>query len=210
MSFSSEVKEEISKLKVWDNKSNMPQKEQIDRVYVREAFYQAGSMSDPNKEYHLEIVLKKKIKAEKVIDILLQYNIKAKLIKRRTNYIVYLKEGEEIAKILAFMGANVSVLRFEEIRVVRDIRNSINRKVNCETANLTKTVNAAIEQIKAIETLKKSGKFEELDSNLKEIAIARIENPELGLEALGKLLTNPISKSGVNHRLKKIIQISKE
>lgn len=209
MSFSSEVKEEISKLKVWDNKSNMPQDEQIDRVCVREAFYQAGSMSDPNKEYHLEMVLKKKRKAQEMIDILLKYNIKAKLIKRRADYIVYLKDGEEIAKVLAFIGANSSVLRFEEIRVVRDMRNSINRKVNCETANLTKTVNAALEQIKAIELLKKNGKFEDLDNNLKEIAILRVENPELGLEALGKLLDYPISKSGVNHRLKKIIEIAK-
>lgn len=210
MSFSGEIKEEISKLKVWDNKSNMPQEEQIDKVCVREAFYQAGSMSDPNKEYHLEIGFKKKLKAQEIVDILEKYNIKSKLMKRRSDYIVYLKDGEEIAKILAFIGASSSVLRFEEIRVVRDMRNNINRKVNCETANLTKTVNAALEQIKAIEKLQKSGKFQDLDNSLKEIAILRLENPEVGLEVLGTLLKNPISKSGVNHRLKKIIQIANE
>lgn len=210
MSFSQDIKEEINKLKVWDNKSNMSQEEQIDKVCIREAFLKSGSMSDPNKEYHLEIVVKKRQKAQDILDILLKYNIKSSLIKRRTNYIIYLKDGEEIARILAFMGANSSVLRFEEVRVVRDMRNTINRKVNCETANLTKTVNASLEQIKAIETLKKNGKLDKLDNNLKEIAVLRVQNPELGLEALGQLLVNPISKSGVNHRLKKIIKIANE
>ncbi len=210
MSFSSEVKEEITKLKVWDNKSTLPQQEQIDRVCVREAFLKAGSMNDPNKEYHLEIVFKRNKKAQDILDILLKYNIKAKLIKRRTDFVIYFKDGEEISNFLAFIGASSSVLRFEEVRVVREMRNSVNRKVNCETANLTKTVNAALEQIQAIETLKQNGKFKELDSSLKEIATLRLENPEISLENLGKMLEKPLSKSGVNHRLKKIMQISKE
>ena len=208
MSFSSDIKEEIEKQKVWNNKSNMPQQEQIDRVCVREAFYKSGFISDPNKEQHLEIIFKKRKNAQEIADILYKYEIKVKITNRRTNYIVYAKDGEEIAKILAFIGANASVLRFEEIRVVREMRNSINRKVNCETANLTKTVNAAFEQIKAIEILNKNGKFDKLDNKLKEVAKLRIENPELGLEAIGKLVNPPISKSGVNHRLKKIIEIA--
>ena len=208
MSFSSDIKEEIEKQKVWNNKSNMPQQEQIDRVCVREALYKSGFISDPNKEYHLEIIFKKRKNAQEIADILYKYEIKVKITNRRTNYIVYAKDGEEIAKILAFIGANASVLRFEEIRVVREMRNSINRKVNCETANLTKTVNAAFEQIKAIEILNKNGKFDKLDNKLKEVAKLRIENPELGLEAIGKLVNPPISKSGVNHRLKKIIEIA--
>lgn len=210
MSFSSDVKEEIIKLKVWDNKSNMSEQEQIDRVCIREAFLKAGSMNDPNKEYHLEIVFKKSKKAQDILDILLKYNIKAKLIKRRLDFVIYFKDGEEISNLLAFIGASSSVLRFEEIRVVREMRNSVNRKVNCETANLTKTVNAALEQIQAIEKLKQNGKFKDLDSNLKEIATLRLENPEISLENLGKMLEKPLSKSGVNHRLKKIIELSKE
>ena len=169
-----------------------------------------GSMSDPNREYHLEIVFKKKTKCQEILDILIQYNINAKYIKRRRDNILYLKDGEDISSFLAFIGASASVLRFEEIRVVRDMRNLVNRKVNCETANLSKTVNAALEQINAIQILKQKDKFKDLDDNLKEIAVLRIENPELGLEALGKMLENPISKSGANHRLKKIIQIANE
>ena len=208
MSFSSDIKEEISKLKVWDNKSNLKQEDQIARVCIREAFLQYGSISDPNKDYHLEFSLKSSKKANEISQILVQNGIRAKTIKRRDNYIVYIKEGEEISNCLAFMGAGKSVLKFEEIRVIREMRNQINRKVNCETANLTKTVNAAYEQIQAINKLKKTKYWKELDSGVKEIAELRLENPDLSIEALGKMLN--ISKSGANHRLKKIMDIVKE
>lgn len=210
MSFSSEIKEEIEKLKVWDNKSNLKQEEQLQRVCVREAFLQYGFFSDPNKEYHLEFVLNSKKKAEEISQILLQNGIKAKVIKRREKQVVYLKEGEDISNCLAFMGASSSMLRFEEIRVMREMRNHINRKVNCETANLTKTVNASYEQVKAIEIVKKTKYWKELEEGVKEIALLRLENPELSIEALGKKLNPPISKSGANHRLRKIMDLAKE
>ncbi len=210
MSFSSEAKEEIEKLKIWDNKSNLKQEEQLERVYVREAFLQYGFLSDPNKEYHLEFVLKTKKRADEISNILLRNNMKARIIKRREKQVVYLKEGEDISNCLAFMGASSSVLRFEEIRVVREMRNHINRKVNCETANLTKTVNAAYEQIMAIEKVKKTKKWQELEKGIKEIAELRLKNPDMSIEALGKELNPPISKSGANHRLKKIIDMAKE
>lgn len=210
MSFSSEVKEEIEKLKVWDNKSNLKQEEQIARICVREAFLQYGSLSNPNKEYHMEIALKTKKKAEEIMQILVSNGIKAKLIKRRDKQIVYLKEGEDISNCLAFIGASHSVLRFEETRVMREMRNQINRKVNCETANLTKTVNASYEQVKAINKVKKTKYWKELDEGVREIAELRLENPEISIEALGKKLSPPISKSGANHRLRKIMEISKE
>ena len=210
MSFSSDIKEEIEKLKVWDNKSNLKQEEQLERVCVREAFLQYGFFSDPNKEYHLEFVLKTKKKADEVSEILLRNGIKAKTIKRREKQIVYLKEGEDISNCLAFMGASNAMLRFEEIRVMREMRNNINRKVNCETANLTKTVHASYEQVKAINAVKKTKHWKDLEKGVREIGELRLENPELSIEALGNKLSPPISKSGANHRLRKIMELAKE
>jgi len=126
------------------------------------------------------------------------------------NNTIYIKEGEEISKFLAFIEAQKSVLKFEEIRVMKDLRNDVNRKVNCETANLNKTIEAAVMQIDAINFLKKMKKFEELPDSLIEIAEVRVENPEVSLKDLGNLLENPIGKSGVNHRLKKIVEIAEE
>ncbi|MBR6034078.1 MAG: DNA-binding protein WhiA [Clostridia bacterium] len=210
MSFSSEVRGEIEKLKVWDNKSNLKQEDQIARVCVREAFLQNGSISDPNKVYHLEFSLGTLKKAKEIMQILNSNGINAKQIKRREKHIVYIKEGEDISNCLAFIGASSSVLRFEEIRVMREMRNQVNRKVNCETANLTKTVNASYEQVNAINKVKKTKYWKELDVGVKEIAELRLENPELSIEALGKKLNPPISKSGANHRLRKIIEIANE
>lgn len=210
MPFSQDLKEEIEKLKVWNNKSNLKQEEQLQRVCVREAFLQNGSMSDPAKQYHLEIVFEQNNKAEEILQILKENGFKFRMIKRRKKYVLYLKEGEEISNFLAFIGASHSVLRFEEIRVVRQMRGHVNRKVNCETANLEKTVNASIKQVEAIEYLKKIGKFDDLDENVKEIANLRCKNPELSIDGLAKMLKTPISKSGANHRIEKILQISEE
>ena len=132
-----------------------------------------------------------------------------KEMQRKSGYSLYLKEGEEISKFLAFVGANSAVLKFEEIRVLRDMKNNINRKVNCETANLSKTINAAVKQIEAIKNLQRKGKFESLSDNLKEIAILRLENPDASLIELGQMLDNPIGKSGVNHRLKQLEELGK-
>ncbi len=210
MSFSSEVKGEIEKLKVWNNKSNLKQEDQIARVYVREAFLQYGSISDPNKEYHLEFSTETQKKSNEIMEILNSNGIDAKMIKRREKYIVYLKDGEDISNCLAYIGASNSVLRFEEIRVMREMRNQINRKVNCETANLTKTVNASFEQVKAINKIKNTKHWKELEEGVREIAELRLKNPELSIEALGKMVNPPMSKSGANHRLKKIIKIANE
>ena len=210
MSFSSEVRGEIEKLKVWDNKSNLKQEDQIARICVREAFLQNGSISDPNKVYHLEFSLGTSKKAKEIMHILVSNGINAKQIKRREKHIVYIKDGEDISNCLAFIGASSSVLRFEEIRVMREMRNQVNRKVNCETANLTKTVNASYEQVDAINKVKKTKYWKELDAGVREIAELRLENPELSIEALGKKLEPPISKSGANHRLRKIIEIANE
>ncbi len=208
MSFASNLRDELLELKMWDVNSNMKQDEQLARLCIREAFIKAGSMSDPNKRYHLQIMFKQKKKAEDIKSLLLNFNIHAKVIKKENEYMLYLKDGEEISNFLALIGANNSVLKFEEIRVIKETRNNINRIVNCETANLNKTINASVEQIKAIEIIKRAGKFEELPDNLKEIANLRAENPDTSLVDLGKMLNKPIGKSGVNHRLKKILEIA--
>ena len=138
-----------------------------------------------------------------VEEILKILGVNVKEIELKNKYSIYIKEGEEISKILAVIGANKAVLKFEDIRVKREMRGKVNRLVNCETANLNKTINASIEQIAAIKKLKKEGKFNKLNDNLKEIANLRIENPDMSLIELGKLLKEPVGKSGVNYRLKK-------
>ena len=143
-----------------------------------------------------------------VEEILKILGVNVKEIELKNKYSIYIKEGEEISKILAVIGENKAVLKFEDIRVKREMRGKVNRLVNCETANLNKTINASIEQIAAIKKLKKEGKFNKLNDNLKEIANLRIENPDMSLIELGKLLKEPVGKSGVNYRLKKIIEIA--
>lgn len=184
------------------------EKEELLKAIIRGAFLGAGSINNPESKYHLEIILSTKENAENIINILKTFTIGAKKLERKNGYSIYIKDGEEISKLLALIGANSSVLKFEQIRVLRDMKNNINRKVNCETANLNKTVNAAVRQIEAIKKLKKTGEFDKLSESLKEIAKIRIENPDASLVELGQMLKDPIGKSGVNHRLNKILEIS--
>ena len=192
MSFASDIKEELMGLKMWDVNSSMKQDEQMSRLLIREAFIKSGFINNPDKDYHLEVLFKDIEKAEELQTML---NI---------------KDGEDIVSFLALIGASKAVIKFEEIRVLKDARNNINRIVNCETANITKTMNAANTQIESIKYLKKHRKFETLPEELKEIANLRIKEPDLSYEELGKLLDKPISKSGVSHRLNRINQIAKE
>ena len=182
----------------------------LEKAFIRGTFLGSGTINNPEEKYHLEIFLKNLETAKYIIEILRKYSIDFKILERSKKYAIYTKEGEEISKFLALMGASASVLKFEEIRVYRDIKNNINRKVNCETANLNKIVNSSVKQINDIKYIKERGKFNELSEQLKEIAIVRIENPDMSLEELGKLLKKPIGKSGVNHRLRKIQKIVEE
>ena len=175
---------------------------------LRGLFLGSGSINDPNKKYHLEILLREKDVSMYVQNILKQDGINVKILE--SNNTIYIKEGEEISKFLAYIGAPKAVLKFEDVRVMKDIRNNVNRQVNCETANLNKTVEAAVVQINAIKFLQKMKKFDELQDSLKEIAALRLEYPERSLKELGEMLENPIGKSGVNHRLKKIVEFSEE
>lgn len=210
MSFATIVKEELLGLKMWDVNSSMKQEEQIARLSIREAFIKSGFINDPNKEYHLEILFKSKKKAEAMKQLLENFDINARTTKKGSGYIAYIKDGEDISSFLALIGANNAVLRFEESRVLKEARNNVNRLVNCETANLNKTLDAANIQIEAIKYLKKHKKFETLPESLKEIAELRLKNPDLSYEEIGKLLKEPISKSGAHHRLNKINAIVEE
>lgn len=164
------------------------------KALVRGAFLGGGWVTEPDSRYHLEIRVKTKEAREKLLDIIREFDIKLKVLDRKYSYSIYIKDGEEISKFLALIGANTSVLKYEDIRVIKDTKNNINRKVNCETANLNKTVSAAVYQIQAIEKLKKQNKFNKLQVNLREIAELRVKNPDATLTELGKMLSEPIRK----------------
>ena len=184
--------------------------EEYVKALIRGVFLGSGSMNNPENKYHLEIALSTKKSATLIFKTLDEIGIKVKILEGKNSYSLYIKEGEEISKILAFIGANKAVLKFEEVRVVRHMNNKVNRIVNCETANMNKAMNAAVEQIEAIHYLKKKKVYEKLEDLLKEIAEIRLEHPDSPLSELGKYLKEPIGKSGVNYRLKKIIEIAKE
>ena len=180
--------------------------EVLQKALVRGSFLGGGSINNPENKYHLEIIFNSNDNMNYVGEILRNYGIKMKEL----NNTLYLKDGEEISKFLAFIGANNAVLKFEEIRVIRDMRNNVNRLVNCETANLNKTINAALKQIEDIKFIKKMKRFGELSESLQEVANLRVENPEISLVELGKMLESPIGKSGVNYRLKAISNFAEE
>lgn len=198
-------KKELEKI----NKINLKEVSQEEAKWIiRGAYLGGGSINNPENKYHLELSITKKEDAEEIIEKLKSFGIRSNIIKRKKDYAIYIKEGEEISKFLALLGAHKSVIKFEEIRVQREMNNKINRIVNCETANLNKTINASIEQIEAIRKLKKTKEFDKLEEPLKEIANLRLENPNLSLIELGKMLKTPVGKSGVNYRLKKIMEIA--
>ena len=164
------------------------------------------SINNPEKIYHMEIIYSCEKNVDYILEILSKYDINIK----KLNSTAYMKDGEEISKFLAFIGASSAVLKFEEIRVIRDMRNNVNRLVNCETANLNKTINAALKQIEDIKFIKKMKKFNELPQNVQEVANLRLENPDIPLAELGKMLSTPVGKSGVNYRLKVISNFAEE
>jgi len=180
--------------------------ELLEKAFVRGSFLGGGSINNPKNTYHLEITFSSGKNANIVLAILNKYEIQFKNIEKKNGYALYTKDGDEISKFLALIGANSSVLKFEEVRVYRDIRNNVNRKVNCETANLNKTLNAALKQIENIKYLKQIGQFDKMPEQLQEIATLRLENPEASLVEIGQMLSKPIGKSGVNHRFYNIEQ----
>ena len=180
------------------------------RVFIRGLFLACGSVSDPARGYHLEMALGSMGKAREVIRLLQAFEIEAKMVERKKNYIVYVKEGARIVDLLNVMGAHVALMDFENVRILKDVRNSVNRQVNCETANIKKTVSAAARQIEDIQYIRDTSGFGTLPKGLAEIAIIRLEHAEVSLKELGGMLDPPIGKSGVNHRLRKLSEIAQE
>ena len=180
------------------------------RAFIRGAFLVAGSISDPNKGYHFEIVCNTVSQAKLLQKVMKFFDVQAKIVERNGKHVVYLKEGAQIVEILRVMEAPHSVMELENIRVVKEVRGTINRKVNCETANIGKTVNAAVRQIEEINLIQTKIGLENLPQQLQEIAQIRLAYPDTPLADLGQLLDPPIGKSGVNHRFKKLAAIAKE
>lgn len=177
------------------------------RAFLRGAFLSIGSMSDPEKGYHLEFVCTREEQGNQICQILLQFEIEAKMVIRKKYFIVYIKEGASIVDLLNIMEAHISLMNLENLRIVKEMRNSINRRVNCEAANITKTVNAATKQIDDILKVKQQVGFDNLPKPLQEVAIIRLQYPEATLKELGELLEPPVGKSGVNHRLRKLCEL---
>lgn len=174
------------------------------RAFIRGAFLTSGSMSDPEKAYHFEIVCNREDRAEQLRDIMNSFGMEAKIVSRKRSYVVYLKEGEQIVDILNIMEAPVALMNLENIRILKEMRNSVNRQVNCETANIHKTVSAAVKQIEDIEYLREKVGLEHLPLPLREMADVRLEHPDAPLKELGTYLVPAVGKSGVNHRLRKL------
>ena len=201
MSFTLDVKNELRLLNNDDDEK---------KDFLRRVFLLNGSIIDPQKEYHLEILSDSRELAQVICDILIEFGISAKIIEKKYNYATYVKEAESIALFLNVIGAHMALLNFENIKVMHEMNNQINRVVNCETANLSKIVNAAVRQIEAINKIQSSIGLEKLPDGLRELAELRLKNPDMGLEELGKLLSKPLGKSGVNHRFKKLEEIAGE
>ena len=180
------------------------QRECCKRAFIRGAFLAAGSVSDPVKTYHFEIVCLSEAKAKQLQMIMETFNINARVIKRRKYFVVYVKDSSQVVDLLNIMGAYNALMDMENVRIVKDMRNNVNRKVNCETANINKTVSAAVKQIEDIRFIQMSSAFDELPESLQEMAELRVRYPEATLAEHGQLLDTPVGKSGVNHRLKKI------
>ncbi len=180
------------------------------RAYIRGAFLGAGSISAPEKTYHLEFVTNNIDHSEDLKNLINEFGLNAKIVERKNNYVVYLKEGDQVVDVLNIMGAHKALLDLENIRIYKQIRNDINRIVNCETANLSKTVNASIRQIENIEYIMNTIGIDKLPTSLREIAEIRLNNRDASLKELGQMLQPPIGKSGVNHRLRKIEEIAKK
>ena len=179
------------------------------RAFVRGAFIASGSISTPEKFYHFEIVCNSYDKAVQLSDLIKSFDIESKIVERKKYYVVYIKDGAGIVDILNVMEAHVALMNLENVRILKEMRNSVNRKVNCETANLNKTVAAAVKQTMDIKYIQDTVGLSILPEALRQLAEVRLENPDVSLKELGTLLDPPVGKSGVNHRLRKISEISK-
>lgn len=180
------------------------------KSYLRGAFLASGSVNNPDSaSYHLEIVSTYHDHSLSLCDLLNSFHLHAKIIERKKGFVVYIKEGDKIGEFLNIVGAHASLLKFENVRIMKDMRNSVNRLVNCETANLNKVIQAAMRQIRNIQLIDGEVGLDTLPKGLREVAEVRLQYPELNLTELGELLpSGKVSKSTVNHRLRKLDQMA--
>lgn len=182
--------------------------EDCKRAFIRGAFLGGGSISDPEKNYHMEFVTNNEDFADSLRDLINSLGFNSKIVPRKNNYVVYLKESEQISDLLSVIGGHNALLSLQNTKIVKEMRNNVNRIVNCETANLSKTVNAAVRQVENIKLIQETIGISNLPANLQEIAKVRVEYEDMSLKELGEMLNPPIGKSGVNHRLRKIEEIA--
>lgn len=180
------------------------------RAYLRGAFLASGSVSDPSKSYHFEIVCGTEEQAQYLQYLMNGFGTEAKIVRRKKSYVVYLKDGTGIVDMLNVMEAHVALMELENVRILKEMHNTVNRKVNCETANINKTVSAAVKQIEDITYIHDNMGFDKLPEGLRDVALTRLDYPEATLKELGNLLETPIGKSGVNHRLRKLSDIAEK
>ena len=178
------------------------------RAFIRGAYMSTGSMSDPNKAYHFEIVCKTLDQATRLQELMQEFETDPKIVERKNHFVVYLKDGSQIVDMLNVMEAYVALMNLENVRIIKEMRNTVNRKVNCETANIGKTVNAALKQVADIELIRQHMGLDELPLPLREMAYVRLDYPEAPLKDLGQYMDPPVGKSGVNHRLRKLAALA--
>lgn len=178
------------------------------RAWIRGLFLMSGRISDPAKSYHFEITLPDSQTADCLMRCIGEFTREPKLLKRKQQWVVYVKDGAQIADLLTIMEAHVSLMNYENERIVREVRGSVNRRVNCEVSNLNKTLAAARKQVEDITWIQERMGLERLPENLQEVARLRLEHTEASLQELGELLHPPLGRSGVNHRLQKLCEIA--
>lgn len=211
----------LESLKMWDGQSGrflcmeavdgiLIQQSCCKRAFIRGAFLASGSMSNPDKAYHFEIVCRSKRLAEQLLHVIHSFEVDARIVPRKKSQVVYIKEGEDIVNILNVMEAHHALMSLENVRIVKEMRNSINRQVNCETANISKMVNASVRQMEDIRLIQEKKGLESLPEHLREIALLRLSNPDVPLKELGGHLNPPIGKSGANHRLRRISELAEK
>lgn len=188
---------------------NLPEASCCRKAALRGAFLAAGSVNDPgSNSYHLEMTVHSLEQAERIQQLTAEYDLRPRIIRRKNGFVVYLKEGEKIVELLSVMGAHQALLRFEDVRILKGMRNQVNRLVNCETANMNKTIDAAVRQLEAIQLIDDRVGLNSLPQHLREVADARREFPEVNLQELCEQMGNRVSKSGINHRFRKLEQIA--
>ena len=193
-----------------DDNGKIKEKDCCKKAFIRGVFMGGGSITTPEHANHLEIVLNNVQNANFINAILHDLGINAKIIKRKKMTVIYIKDSEAISNFLIIIGSNRGTLAFEQTRVIKEYRNNMNRKINCEVANMDKIAVAASRQLNDILLLKKMKKFEELPEEIKKLAKLREEHPEANLEKLGEMLEPKLSKAGVSHRFKKIKMLADE